>query len=185
MPTELQLRHAAYTVAYGGIIAYPTEAVFGLGCNPWHQRAVARILALKGRTLAKGLVLIANNVAQLKSVVAIWPNDIKQEIFASWPGPVTWVLPAHPEVPEWLTGGSGKIAVRVTAHPVAAALCRVWGGPLVSTSANRSGQPAIRKRLPLRRQFYHLVDYLVPGDCGLAQRPSKIIDATTGNILRN
>ncbi len=120
---------AAAWVARGGLIAYPTEAVYGLGCDPENGHAVRRLLALKARPEHKGLILIAADWAQLEPYVRGLGQTAMAAIHATWPGAVTWLLPARRETPRWLTGEHQTLAVRVTAHPLAAALCRQWGGP--------------------------------------------------------
>lgn len=184
MVSRWQLTQAAIIVKTGGIIAYPTEAVFGLGCDPKNYSAVTRIITLKGRSITKGLILIAAEFTQLSEFIAELPTERAAAIHASWPGAVTWIVPVMSTVPSWLTGGRATLAVRVTAHPVAAALCRACGSALVSTSANYSGHPPARNLLQLRRNFKNNIDYLLPGACNLATRPSKIIDALTGVVLR-
>src|SRR4051812_15534880 len=126
-PAAWPLRRAAAAVRAGGVVAYPTEAVYGLGCNPLEHRAVERIFALKGRDPAKGLILIASRMEQLSPFMATLPADVAQKLKASWPGPVTWVVPAAQALPFWLSGGRSTLAVRVTAHPIAAALCESAG----------------------------------------------------------
>jgi L-threonylcarbamoyladenylate synthase len=187
-----QLRQTARIIKQGGIIAYPTEAVFGLGCDPLNPDAVLRLLALKQRPVGKGLVLIASTIEQLEPFMA--PLDAKQQdtLEASWPGPVTWLVPATPETPVWLKGNHDTIAVRVTNHPVAAALCQTVGHALVSTSANRSGcRPA---KTPLQvRNYFSLsgksqgnlkIDRIVTGPLGNETKPSIIKDLLTGNTIR-
>lgn len=175
---------AAAWVGRGGLIAYPTEAVYGLGCDPDNGHAVRRLLALKARSERKGLILIAADWTQLRPYVQSLEPTAMAVIHASWPGPVTWLLPARRETPTWLTGEHQTLAVRVTAHPLAAALCRQWGGPLVSTSANRATQPPARTALGVRRALGSGIDYLLVGPCGGNARPSSIRDACTGAVLR-
>ncbi len=165
------------------MLAYPTEAVWGLGCDPFNALAVLRVLALKGRSPARGLIVLAAEYEQLAPLVRFPDPETRQRVLASWPGPVTWLLPASPGVPPWLTGGRDTLAVRVTAHPVAAGLCRV-AGPLVSTSANPAGRPPARRALQVRRWFTGGIDLLVPGETGGARSPSRIIDARSGRRLR-
>ena len=181
---RLQLRRAARIVARGGVIAYPTEAVFGLGCDPGNETAVRRLLAIKQRPMVKGLILIAADLAQLEPFIK--PLDIESlsRVQATWPGPVTWLLPARSRVPVCLRGHHDTLAVRVTAHPLAAALCRIWGGPLVSTSANISGRPPARTALAVRRQLGQVVDYVLPGRVGGADRPTEIRDLRSGRVVR-
>lgn len=179
-----RLRLAARVLANGGVVAYPTEAVFGLGCDPWDRDAVGRILAIKGRGRAKGLILIAADPIQLVPFVEPLPGPRMAEILGSWPGPNTWILPARPTTPSWLTGRFATLAVRVTAHPLAAGLCRAYGGAIVSTSANRAGKPPARSAFQVRRALGEAPDYVLTGPCGGADRPSTIRDGRTGLVLR-
>ncbi|MBP8284057.1 MAG: Sua5/YciO/YrdC/YwlC family protein, partial [Chromatiaceae bacterium] len=117
-----RLRLAAHWIKAGGVVAYPTEAVYGLGCDPWNGEATRRILTLKQRPESKGLILIAAAIQQLTPFVELLEAERMEAILASWPGPHTWLLPARPEVPSWLRGEHATLAVRVTAHPLAAAL---------------------------------------------------------------
>ncbi len=122
--SPFRLRHAVRLLRGGGIVAYPTEGVYGLGCDPLDGAAVTRLLALKGRSRRKGLILIAASFERVRPFLAPLDPELEAAARADWPGPVTWVLPAAPATPAWLTGGRQTLAVRVTAHPVAAALCR-------------------------------------------------------------
>jgi len=167
----------------GGIIAYPTEAVFGLGCDPWNETAVRRLLALKRRPVSKGLILIAASLEQLAPFIEPLDSASRTRVKAGWPGPLTWLLPAR-WAPAWLRGRHDTLAVRVTAQPLAAELCRAWGGPLVSTSANVGGHPPARTLLALRRRLGGRVDYIVPGRLGDAARPTEIRDLASGRIVR-
>ena len=178
------LRWAVRALRAGAVVAYPTEAVYGLGCDPFNQHAVLRLLAVKGRAVDKGLILIAADLDQLKPLLLPQSADTMAPVLESWPGPSTWILPADPRVPVWLTGGSGCIAVRVTAHPLAARLCQRFGGPLISTSANRSGRPPARTALQARRALGSRVDYFLTGPTCGAARPSEIRDARDGRLLR-
>ncbi|MFY9975901.1 MAG: Sua5/YciO/YrdC/YwlC family protein [Chromatiaceae bacterium] len=179
-----RLRVAARVLANGGVVAYPTEAVYGLGCNPWDRAAVDRILRIKGRHLAKGLILIAADPAQILPFVEPLPPGRMTEIQATWPGPNTWLLPARPTTPAWLTGRFDTLAVRVTAHPLAAGLCQAYRGAIVSTSANRAERPPARTAFEVRRSLDQMPDYILCGPCGGAERPSTIRDGRTGKVLR-
>ncbi len=181
---SFHLRRAAQVLAAGGLIAYPTEAVFGLGCDPRNEAAVLRLLEVKGRPIHKGLILIGADFAQLEPFVTEVEPEPMARVRASWPGPFTWLLPARPDTPHWLRGEHSTLAVRVTAHPIAAALCRAWGGALVSTSANRSTQPPARTAMEVRLRLGGEIDYLVPGACGRSTSPSRIQDARTGALVR-
>lgn len=178
------LKLAVHHLNAGGIIAYPTEAVYGLGCNPLNKTAVTRLLALKQRSWQKGLILIAADYVQLAPFLEPLTPQLEKKIFATWPGPITWLLPAQSHVPSWLRGQSQQLAVRVTAHDQAAALCSHWGGALVSTSANLSGRPPAKTAWQVRRSLGQQLDYLVPGIIGGLTRPSEIRDALTDKIIR-
>lgn len=180
----LRLRAVARAVRSGGLIAYPTEAVYGLGCDPRNEPAVRRLLALKRRSVHKGLILIAADFAQLAPFLRpLTPAELGR-LHASWPGPHTWLVPARSGTPHWLRGRHDTLAVRVTAHPLAAALCRACGHPLVSTSANLSGRPPARSALATRRQLGRHLDALLPGQTGGAAQPTAIRNLRTGRIVR-
>lgn len=170
----------------GGLVAYPTEAVWGLGCDPFDGAALERLLALKQRPLAKGLILIAASLDQLQPLLALetLPPERRAAVLASWPGPYTWALPCSARVPEALRGAHATLAARVTAHPVAAALCRAFGAPLVSTSANPSGAAPPRRRDELDPAWAEGLDGILAGETGGLERPTPIRDARSGEVLR-
>jgi L-threonylcarbamoyladenylate synthase len=177
------LRRARDVVWGGGVIAYPTEAVFGLGCDPLNATAVARVLAIKQRDAAKGFILVAADITQLEPFMQL-DAAMRAALLKTWPGPVTWVVPAAAGVPEFLSGRRATLAVRVTAHPVARALCAVTGLALVSTSANLSGHSPLRSNPAVRRLLGDQVDYVVPGAVGGLKKPTEIRDVRTGRVLR-
>lgn len=181
MHTE-PIRRAARILRAGGIVACPTEGVFGFGCLPDSMEGAARILNIKQRDPAMGLLLIAADAGQLTPWADIDPARAKLE--STLEHPVTWVVPASDSVPFWIRGAHSGVAVRITAHPVAAALCEATGSALISTSANESGQAPARSPFVLRRRFRDLVDYIVPGECGPAVGPSEIRDLQTGRRIR-
>ena len=183
-PRPWHLRLAAHCFHGGGLIAYPTEAVYGLGCDPLDAAAVQRLLALKRRPVDKGLILIAAEFAQLAPYVEALPVPAMRKILDSWPGPTTWLLPAGPRTPAWLTGRHPTLAVRVTAHPLAAALCRSCGSAVVSTSANISDHPPARTALGIYTRFGKRLDYVLHGPVGPLDRPTSIRDALSGRLIR-
>ncbi|PLR30427.1 L-threonylcarbamoyladenylate synthase type 1 TsaC [Chimaeribacter coloradensis] len=167
------------------VIAYPTEAVFGLGCDPDSEQAVNALLQLKQRPKEKGLILIAADYAQLAPYIdeAQLTPEQREQIFATWPGPVTWVIPARKSTPDWLTGRFSSLAVRVSDHPVVRQLCRQFGKPLVSTSANLTGLPPCRLAAEVTAQFGQ--DFpVVAGEVGGRTNPTEIRDALTGEYVR-
>lgn len=173
-------------LSLGGIIAYPTEAVFGLGCDPDSGSAVEALLALKQRPKDKGLILIADSYAKLLPYIddAQLSVERREQIFACWPGPVTWVMPARKITPQWLTGRFKSLAVRVSDHPLVKELCRHYGKALVSTSANLSAQLPSRTAEDVRQQFGQSFPVL-EGKVGGRQYPSEIRDAATGQLIRH
>lgn len=184
MSSRLHLELACHALAAGGVIAYPTEAVWGLGCEPLNQHACGRILSLKRRAGAKGFILVASEFAQVEPFLAQIPKAKLRPALATWPGPVTWLLPAAHWVPAHLTGARDTLAVRVSAHPGVRALCTAYGGPLVSTSANVSGRAPARTMLQVQRQFGAALDYLLPGELGTLSRPTTIRELATGKVVR-
>lgn len=185
MTRELAIGRAAQVLRAGGIVAYPTEAVFGLGCLPGNRAAVLRLLAIKRRSWRKGLILIGATLATLERYVELPPEPRRGEILATWPGPVTWVLPARRGAPRWISGGRDTIAVRLTAHPIAKRLCERTGSALVSTSANVSRRPPHRRLLRLRQDLGRRgVDYVLAGPLGGLAQPTVIRDGRTGRVLR-
>jgi L-threonylcarbamoyladenylate synthase len=181
---DWHIKRATSILHQGGIVAYPTEGVWGLGCDPTNVDAVLRLLALKQRLWHKGLVLIAADYAQLLPYVHPLDATRMTAIQATWPGAVTWLLPARASTPQWLRGSHDSVAVRVTSHPSAAALCRRFGGAITSTSANLSGRPAARSRLQVLRRFGTKVDYVMPGKTGGRSCPSEIRDGLSGAVVR-
>jgi L-threonylcarbamoyladenylate synthase len=171
-------------VRRGGVIAYPTEGVYGLGCDPQDKAAVDRLLTLKGRAPAKGLILIADTWERLRRFLRPLPAEMAERVLPTWPGPVTWVLPARWGVPGWLRGRYRTLAVRVTAHPVCVALCRAAGRALVSTSANRAGGTPAMSAARVRRIFPRGLDYVLPGELGGSLTSTEIRDGRTGQVIR-
>jgi len=167
LTSRVHVSRAARVVLAGGVIAYPTEAVFGLGCLPENRAAVERVLAIKRRSWRKGLLLIGAELAQLERFV---------------------VLPTGPRrqhAPRWISGGRDSVAVRLTDHPLARELCSSVGHALVSTSANVSRRPPLRDVRVLRRELGPEVDYVLAGALGGLAKPTVIKDGRTGKILRS
>ncbi len=173
---------ARQLLAEGKIIAYPTEGVYGLGCDPFNQQAVEKLLALKQRPVAKGLIMLISDWSQLTPLISAVPHSALEQVRATWPGPVTWVFPKAANVPEWLSGNYPSIAIRMTSHPIARGLCT--DGPLVSTSANISGLAPAIDMAGVCAQFPNGVDALITGSLGGINQPSAIYDVLSGKRLR-
>lgn len=184
--TVAELDAAAALLHGGGVLAYPTEAVFGLGCDPHDRVAFEKIFALKQRPATQGVLLIAADFSQVERYIdfARVPAAVLAEVRASWPGPYTWIFPRSAEVPAWVAGAHAGIALRVTAHEPAAALCRAFGGALVSTSANPHGQPPARTAQTVADYFGDALDGLLDAPLGGQASPTVIRDALSGAIIR-
>jgi L-threonylcarbamoyladenylate synthase len=182
---DAAIARAVAALGSGGVIAYPTEAVWGLGCDPQNESAVHRIFSLKRRPEGVGVILIAADVRQLEPYIADFPLAALERARASWPGPNTWIFPRSAAVPSWVVGDHAGIAVRVTAHPVARALCQANGAAIVSTSANTHGQAPARSIESLRQMFGRQLDVIVEGELGGLERPTAIRDAVSGEIVRH
>lgn len=169
----------------GRVFAYPTEAVFGLGCDPQNEQAVDEILMLKSRELEKGMILIASDFAQIKPYVLFdaLPSTSQQTILSSWPGPVTWLLPKSAYTPDWISGDSNMVAVRLSAHPLVQEICNYIERPMVSTSANPAGQPPAVSVQEVRAYFGDRL-LIVEGELGCQRSPSKIFHSLTMETIR-
>ncbi len=175
---------AAALLRAGGVLAYPTEGVYGLGCDPDNHAAFQRIFALKRRPQEQGVLLIAASLEQVQPWIGDAPAAAFARARAIWPGAHTFIFPRSARVPEWVAGGHAGIALRVTAHAPSAALCRAFGGPIVSTSANRHGEAPARSAEDIRRIFGDEPDGVIDAPLGGLDHPTPITDAVTGAIIR-
>ena len=179
------ISRAVSVLRAGGVIAYPTEAVWGLGCDPYNRAAVNKLLQLKRRSVAKGLILVSGEYEHLAPFLAALSPQQRARIEASWPGFQTWVVPDDGLAPSWIKGDYTGVALRLTSHPGVSALTRAFGRPIVSTSANITGRPVARDPLQLRLIFGDGLNYLLPGALGGEHRPSSIRDILSEATLRS
>ena len=184
MKLNHSIDEAVETVKNGGILAYPTEAVFGLGCNPHQLTAVQRLLGVKQRPAHKGLILLADNINQLTDFIPPLSDEVMARILPTWPGPVTWLLPVKNEVSPLVRGEHETIAVRISDHPVCQTLCQRLGHPLISTSANLNGYPAAKTVQQVKEQLGQQIDFILDKPLGGRERPSEIRHALTNEIVR-
>lgn len=175
---------AIHCLKEGKVIAYPTESVYGFGCDPFNTEAIFQILSIKNRSIDKGFILVAAFWEQLEPLLLPIEPRALARVFASWPGPVTWVFPAKPDVPHWMRGKHNSLAVRVSAHPAIQALCRQFQKPIISTSANLDGQPPARDYRTVQMSFGEQLAFIVNGKPGPLTRPTEIRNAITGEIIR-
>ena len=181
---RLDCEAAVAALGAGDIIAYPTESVFGLGCDPMNEAAVRQLLTIKGRSADKGLIVIGSNYQQLDRFMGEIPANCLDRAKNTWPGPVTWLFPAHPDTPPWLTGHHDTIALRVPDHPVCHQLCEAFG-PLISTSANRAGQPPAVDARELDTEITRQIAGVVDGVTGGRERPSEIRSLLNDGVIRH
>ena len=177
---------ALHALQNGSVIAYPTEGVFGVGCDPDNKAAIHKLLAIKQRPVEKGLILIAASYAQI--IPYIDESQLTDEqldtVRGTWPGPVTWIMPASEKVSALVSGEFDTVAVRVTDHPLVQKLCQAFGKPVTSTSANLSGLPPCKTTEEVRAQLGHTDIVILEGQTGGRDRPSEIRDARTSQVLR-
>jgi L-threonylcarbamoyladenylate synthase len=178
------IREAVRILSSGGVIAYPTETVYGLGCDPFNAAAVLHLLRLKQRSLQHGVILIASDFKQLEPLLLPINATVRRRVSKPAARPVTWLLPCLPDTPAWLTGNHDTLAVRVTSNPITKDLCNCWGGPLVSTSANLHGRRPATSALAVRKAFNGKLDYILHGTNGATNTPSSLRDGITGAVLR-
>lgn len=182
--TTWRFQHAAHLLRIGAVISHPTEGVWGLACDPLNPDAVQRILRMKRRSPEQGLILVAHDFEVIRPYLQPLEPVVFDRVMATWPGPVTWLLPVAPWVPAWITGGRSTLAVRISAHPVTAKLCAAFGDAMVTTSANRSGKPAALTSTAVRAHFADSLDMLISGRLQTPGRCSEIRDGHSGKLLR-
>jgi L-threonylcarbamoyladenylate synthase len=180
----LSISQAVQCLREGKVIAYPTEAVYGLGCDPRNEAAVRQVLELKSRPASAGLILIADRYERFQPYVGTLEPGQLERALASWPGPVTWLFPRGPDVPDWLAGAHPSVALRVTANPVCRALCEAFEGAIVSTSANPGAAEPARSARQVLDYFEGRLCGIVAGELGRSPRPSEIRDLATGRVVR-
>lgn len=180
-----QLQELTMWYESGHAFAYPTEAVFGLGCDPLNRDAVYTILDLKSREVEKGMILIASEFSQIAPFVLFdtLPASTQATILASWPGPVTWLLPKSKHTPDWVSGNSDMLAVRISDHPLVKIMCQHLGKAMISTSANPAGEPPAKSEQEVRDYFGGELP-LFAGALGCQQSPSKIFHSLTMETIR-
>ena len=183
-PSHEAIEKAASVIKAGGTIAYPTRCLYGLGADAFNGAAVEGLFSIKRRSAQKAILILIDHPKQLKRLVSHVPGIAGNIMRQFWPGQVTLVFEAGPDVPPGLTGGSGKIGIRLPGHPVASALVEAVAGPITGTSANLSGRSMIRSATKLRKTFGRAIDYYLPGELGGNLKPSEIRSAVSGEVLR-
>ncbi len=184
MLQENTFHTARDVVKQGGVIAYPTEAVFGIGCDPCNKEAVMRVAEIKSRPVDKGFILIASQASQLDMFCDITNEHFLRRVKNTWPGPNTWVFPVADTCPQWLRAGQAGIAVRISAHPPVITLCDTLESALISTSANLSGEEPAKTAQQVREIFGDAIHYIVESKVGDLTHPTTIRDVSDGRVIR-
>lgn len=182
--SDQDLTNLSKILSLGEVIAYPTEAVWGLGCDPFNEQAVLKILSVKKRPIEKGLILVASHIDQLNGLLDHLSEEQQQLLLADQGCPATWLIPHRGKIPQWISGEHSTVAVRISTHPTVVELCDSFGGMLVSTSANPAGlEPAVTEA-EARAYFGSTISHYVAGETGSSEQPSAIIDLQSGKRLR-
>ena len=182
MPSAFQLREAAHALKHGEIIAYPSEAVYGLGCRPDQFSAVAKLLELKSRDIRKGLILVASDWKQLNAYIQPLSRSEQQHIEQH--SDTTWLVDKHPQCPFWISGAHNKVAIRLSQHPIIKTLCTLSQSAMTSTSANPSSAPSATTYRQVKRYFPHDLGYTINGALGDLDQATRICDLKSGEFFR-
>jgi L-threonylcarbamoyladenylate synthase len=182
---QKKINQAVKALREGGIIAYPTEGVFGLGCDPFNETAVKRLLKIKGRKAEKGLILIASSWSQARGLIKNQSSLRAIGEAIQDKNPTTWIFPATKKVPSWVCGKFNSVAIRVTLHPIAKNICQKFGGPIISTSANLVAEAPAKNTKQVREQFSAIIDLIVSGRVGALKKTTQIRDAKANKLIRS
>ena len=179
---QANIEEAVNVLKKGGIVVYPTETVYGIGCDPFNRIAYERVQHLKGRT-KKQMLLLACSLSQVEQFTGRLANIPRRLAHEFWPGPLTMVIKPRNEMPEYLYGDSGGVAFRITSHPIAAAISKNFGYPMTSTSANITGKPPVETYEEALNMFGKDVSIVIENNIPLNGTPSTVIDLTSGKPL--
>ncbi|MEH6911884.1 MAG: Sua5/YciO/YrdC/YwlC family protein [Oceanicoccus sp.] len=181
----IKYHRAARQLRAGGVIAYPTEAVWGFGCDPDNLKAVAKLLSLKQRPVSKGLILVAASIEQFSKYLEGLSPSLQDKFGRPTGVPTTWLVPVNKHAQPWVTGDYDSIALRVSAYKPVVDLCSAFGAPLVSTSANIAGKPPCQWPWQMHRYLGVGLDYILPGSTGGNAKPSEIRDLVSDKVIRS
>jgi len=184
MYNRWQAYQAAMIIRRGGVIAYPTETVYGLGCSPLQAQALQRIVQIKKRSPQKGLILISHRSELLHRFMGYLSPQQYQQLNTLQTRATTWLVPAAAGISPLLTGGHKTVAVRLSQHPLIQLLSEYLQSPIISTSANISGHDVCRSPLQIKLMFKQQLDKIIYGTVAADALPSRIIDIRSGNIIR-
>ncbi len=168
----------------GEIIIYPTESIYGIGCDPWNESSVNKIYEIKNRPSNKPMIIVGSDIAQIEKLVDV--RSLNRSVIDSWPGHSTWLIPSNKSCPPWLKDAiTAKVAIRISEHETVKKLCIDFGKPLISTSANLSEVLPSKDKAEIEKIFSSSIEYIVEGLLGGSESPSIIRDMLTGEIVRS
>lgn len=181
------IKKAISILCDGGVIAYPTESVFGLGCDPDNESALLKLLRIKNRSSSKGMLMVSHDFSLVTKYINFTHIDETDLMYTKefWPGPFTFLFPASDSCSQLLKGNHSTIAIRISTHPIIKALCSGFNKPIVSTSANISGNPPCVSLTDVHTNFDNIVNFIVDGETLNYSKPSTIIDLKTKIVLRS
>ena len=182
MASDFSIRHAANIIRRGGVLAYPTDTIYGLGCDPFNRQAVERINLIKKRPLSKHFILLAGSIEQLEMLLDI--DDLQKKTILQTTRPTSWIVKASRNAPSWLTDSEHQLTIRISQHPLVQRLCQLLGYAIISTSANPSGRHPAKNSIQIHQYFHSSVDNILASHRQLAARPSTIIRLSDNYIIR-
>lgn len=182
MPSDFAIRHAAHIVNNGGVIAYPTDTIYGLGCDPNNPKAIETINIIKQRPLNRQFILLASDIGQLKPLIQI--SRQQEQTVTQNSEPTSWIVKASERAPSWLVDSSGSLTIRISKHSDVQRLCQALGHAIISTSANISGKTPAKNSFMLHKYFHHKVDKILVSDKKPTGRASRIIRLCDNYVIR-
>ena len=182
MASDFSIRHAAHIIKHGGIIAYPTDTIYGLGCDPYNQHAVEQINRIKLRPANKQFILLAGNIKQIKPLILI--NQQQEKLLSQKTEPTSWVVNASTAAPAWLIDEKNTLTIRISQHKDVKKLCHALGHAIISTSANPSGKTPAKNALKLHQYFHSSVDKIILSASTQTGKASKIIRLCDNHVIR-
>ncbi|MDT8282947.1 MAG: L-threonylcarbamoyladenylate synthase [Gammaproteobacteria bacterium] len=182
MASDFSIRHAAHVIKNGGIIAYPTDTIYGLGCDPFNADSVARLNTIKQRAPGKQFILLCGDLDQLRPLILL--NEAQKNTISRNNEPISWVVDARASAPSWLCSDDHTLTIRISRQRDVQRLCQILGHAIISTSANLSGKKPAKNALELHKYFHFSIDKILASNKNLNAKPSKIIRLCDNHVIR-
>lgn len=182
MPSDFSIRLAAQQIKYGGIIAYPTDTIYGLGCDPYNIEAVENLNLIKQRPLNKQFILLAGQFNQIAPLIIV--NSEQKKLVEDTTESISWIADASSTAPSWLIGKTNTLTVRISQNEIVKKLCNALGHAIISTSANLSGKLPATNSLTIRKYFGARLNHSLATNKKLKAKPSKIIRLCDNRVIR-